>query len=374
MITAELLNKRVGRLATLASVVTLLSALFFALSPSTQAATPADMDLDEFREVVTWADGTLFTLPLGVQADNFRVPEDNPMTKEKVALGKLLFFDVRLSENNTVSCATCHAPDKGFADSRPLFRGIHNQKGGRNSPTVINRAFSEDQFWDGRAPSLEEQAKVPITSPTEMGMPSSDAVVAKLKKIKGYRKLFRKVFGDDINFDDLVKAIAAFERTVISGGSNLDRYNMGDDSALGESETRGLQLFRGKARCNQCHAGFNFTDEVFHNIGVGMEPTPKIDLGRFSVTKKSVHIAAFKTPTLRDITKTAPYMHDGRFDTLEQVIDFYNDGGVPNPFLDREIFKLNLNKREKRDIIAFLRALDGTGWTDIKPPTKIPVR
>lgn len=372
MITAELFHKVNRNLAVLVGALTVLAALFFLVSPSTQAATPIELNLDEFREKVTWADGTVYTLPLGVQADNFKVPEDNPMTKEKVALGKLLFFDVRLSANNTISCATCHAPDKGFADKLPLFTGIHNQKGSRNSPTVINRAFSEEQFWDGRATSLEEQAKGPITSPTEMGMPSYAALVAKLKKIKGYRKLFKKVFGRDITIDDVVKAIAAFERTVISGGSKLDRYNMGDDSALGASEERGLKLFRSKGRCNSCHAGFNFTDEVFHNIGIGMEPTPKIDMGRFIVTKNSLHIAAFKTPTLRDITKTGPYMHDGRFDTLEQVIDFYDDGGIPNPFLDREIVKLHLNKQEKRDIIAFLRALDGIGWIDIKPPTEFP--
>ena len=363
MITAELFNKICRSLAAL-----------FLIGSSIQAADAAEMNLEEFREKVKWADGTVITLPLGVQADNFQVPKDNPMTKEKVALGKLLFFDVRLSVNDTLSCATCHAPDKGFTDNLPLFIGIHNHKGRRNSPTVINRAFSEDQFWDGRAPSLEEQAKVPLTSPTEMGMPSYDAIVAKLQKIKGYRKLFKKVFGKGINIDDVVKAIAAFERTVISGGSKLDRYNMGEDSALSESETRGLKLFRGKARCNSCHAGFNFTDEVFHNIGIGMEPGPNIDMGRFVVTKINLHIAAFKTPTLRDITKTAPYMHDGRFATLEQVVDFYDDGGIPNPYLDREITKLNLSKQEKREIIDFLKALDGSGWTDIKPPTIFPVR
>lgn len=346
--------------------------MLVALFISSAAGAAEQINVDEFTEKVKWSDGTTLTLPLGLPADNYLVPKDNPMTKAKVALGKLLFFDVRLSPNDTIACATCHAPNMGFTDNLAVFTGIHNQQGPRGSPTIINRAFTQAQFWDGRSPSLEEQAKGPIISAIEMGMPDHAAVVAKLKGVKGYRKLFKEVFGKDVNIEDMAKAIAAFERTVLSGGSRMDRFNMGDEKALNKSEKRGLKLFKEKGRCNQCHAGFNLSDEKFHNIGIGMDKGPKIDMGRFLVTKKTEDIAAFKTPTLREITKTGPYMHDGRFVTLAQVVDFYDGGGIDNPFLDKEIKKLNLTKQEKNDIIAFLRSMDGTGWQDITPPTEFP--
>ena len=319
---------------------------------------------------VQFADST-FHLPLGLPADNFIIPKDNPMTKDKIELGRALYFDVRLSHNNTIACATCHAPNMAFCDNQPVSLGIHRQQGSLSSPTVINRAFTEEQFWDGRAFSLEEQAVSPLVNPLEMGNPNHDYLINKLKNIDGYATWFKRVFNRDIHIDDLAKALAAFQRTIVSGNSRVDQFNMGDVEALTESEARGLTLFREKGRCNQCHAGFNFSNEMFHNIGVGWEGS-EVHLGRYAITKDKRDIGAFKTPTLREISKTAPYMHDGRFATLEQVMDFYIKGGEPNPFLDRLMKKLDLKKQEKMDIVAFLKALDGEGWQHVTPPDRFP--
>ena len=320
--------------------------------------------------MVQFADSS-FHLPLGLPADNFIVPKDNPMTKDKIELGRTLFFDVRLSANDTISCASCHAPNMAFGDNQPVSLGINKQQGRLSSPTVINRAFSEEQFWDGRAFSLEEQAVVPLVNPLEMGNPDHDYLINKLKKINGYATWFIKVFDRDINITDLAKALSAFQRTIVSGNSRVDQFNMGDVDALTESEARGLTLFREKGRCNQCHAGFNFSNEMFHNIGVGWEDS-EVNLGRYNTTKDVKDIGAFKTPTLREISKTAPYMHDGSFATLEQVMDFYIKGGTPNPFLDRLVKKLDLKQQEKMDIVAFLKALDGEGWQHFSPPDRFP--
>lgn len=310
-------------------------------------------------------------LPLGLDAEEYKIPKDNLPTKEKVELGRALYFDVRLSANDRIACATCHTPKNGFTDGQPVSQGIRNQQGGRSAPTVINRAFSTLQFWDGRAGSLEEQAKGPLTNPIEMGMPSHNAVVKKLKKIKGYRAWFKKVFKKDLNIDDLAKAIAAFERTVLSGNSRYDRYAAGDKNALADSEIRGLELFEGKARCATCHSGFNFSDEEYHNIGVGWD-TGMADLGRYMVTKNADEIGSFKTPTLRDISKTAPYMHDGGEATLEQVVEFYNNGGKTNPYLDPLMEPLNLSAKEIKDLVQFMKALDGEGWQSLTAPDNFP--
>ncbi|MDP6560572.1 MAG: cytochrome c peroxidase, partial [Candidatus Binatia bacterium] len=244
--------------------------------------------------------------------------------------------------------------------------------GGRSAPTVINRVFSKAQFWDGRVPSLEEQAKGPITNPIEMGMPSHIMVVQKLNKNEGYRKWFRKVFGTDVTLDGIAKAISAFERTILSGNSPVDRYNyLGDEKALSASAIRGMKLFKEKGNCTMCHAGFNFTDEEFHNIGIGWDGS-KLDLGLYAVTKKPEDMGKFKTPTIREISNTGPYMHDGRFAALRQVVDFYDQGGIANPFLDSQIKKLNLTNQEKDDIVAFLRSLSGEGWQHITPPDSFP--
>ncbi len=296
-------------------------------------------------------------MPLGLQEQAAYIPDDNPMTPEKIALGKMLYFDKRLSADGTVACATCHIPRFGFTDGRPVATGIKGQKGGRSAPTVINRLFSKEQFWDGRAADLEDQALGPIQAPIEMGN-TLEGMVANLDKIQGYRDQFKKVFGTDVTKEGVAKAIASFERTVLSGNSPFDRYEAGDKQALSPSARRGLELFRGKAQCQVCHAGFNFTDEGYHNIGVGMDK-PKPDLGRYNVTKQEEDKGAFKTPTLRHIHATAPYMHDGSHKTLMEVVEFYNKGGTPNPHLSKEIKPLNLTQQEKADLVTFLHGLTG---------------
>lgn len=310
-------------------------------------------------------------LPLGLDPEMANIPEDNPMSEEKVALGKLLYFDPRLSRDNTVSCATCHIPFHGFAEPRRTSLGVDRKEGTRNAPTVINRLFSADQFWDGRAASLEEQAKGPLVNPVEMAMPSLEAVAEKVRAIKGYRPLFRKAFGDDrIDIDRIVKAIAAYERTVVSGDSPFDRYMAGDKSAMSESAVRGFAIFAGKGKCVTCHVGPNFTDENYRNLGVGIDG-PKPDLGRYEVTKKEEDRGAFKTPTLRNVALTAPYMHDGSENTLMDVIEFYNRGGNKNPNLSAGVEPLNLTEQEKVDLRNFLLALTGP-VTNADPPERLP--
>ncbi len=312
------------------------------------------------------------------------IPEDNPLTEAKVALGRTLYFDKRLSVDDTVSCATCHDPQVGFADGKKVAEGIQKKKGARNSPTTLNTAFLDSQFWDGRAPTLEEQAKQPLLNPIEMGMPSHDALVAKLRKIPEYRRAFREAFGtDEFTIDQVAKAIASFERTLNTFNSPFDRFIAGDQTAISPAAQRGWELFQGKARCLTCHE-FNiaypfFTDNKFHNIGVAMkdvnfealarraaeetdvarlshEPGAS-ELGRYLVTKQPRDIGAFKTPGLRNIALTAPYMHDGSEPTLESVIVFYDKGGVPNPNLDGGMRPLGLTEQEVSDLVAFMQAL-----------------
>jgi cytochrome c peroxidase len=236
---------------------------------------------------------------------------------------------------------------------------------------VINRLYGKSQFWDGRAASLEEQAKGPIVNLVEMGMKDHDTLVAKLKGVKGYVVWFKKAFGRDLNIDDLAKSIATFERTIVSDDSNYDRYLSGDQSALNASERRGLAVFQGKGLCIICHGGHNFTDESFHNLGVGMDK-PNPDLGRHSQTKAEQDKGAFKTPTLRDIASTGPYMHDGSEKTLEDVVDFYNRGGMPNANLDMAIKGLALTQKEKDDLVAFMKSLSGKRWRSITAPALFP--
>lgn len=316
--------------------------------------------------------GYKLSIPKGLPAEQIQIPAENPVTAVKIKLGHLLYFDKRLSADDTIACVSCHSPKHGFTDNQPVPTGIKGQKGGRSAPTVINRAFSGAQFWDGRAVSLEEQAKGPLINSLEMGMPNHDAVVQKLKRIKGYQKLFEKAFGPgEIDIDKVAKAIATFERTVLSGNSKYDRYIAGDKNAMNPSEIHGMELFNGKARCATCHSGFNFTDEKYHNIGVGMEASNP-DFGRYNLTKKEGDRGAFKTPTLRDITATAPYMHDGSEKTLEAVVEYYNKGGFANSNLDTLMEPLNLNEQEKKDIVVFMRTLDGEGWRYIQTPEKFP--
>lgn len=311
--------------------------------------------------------GTISEMPLGLDAGYMQIPEDNPLTPEKVELGKLLYFDKRLSKDGTISCATCHDPSKGWTDQQKNSEGISNQFGDRNAPTVLNSAFFFSQFWDGRAATLEEQALGPIQNPIEMGNTLKNAV-ATLKTIEGYKKYFAAAFGDEeITADRMAKAIASFERTVLSGNSAWDRHTqLKDLTALSESAKRGLELFEGKALCTRCHVGFTLSDSLFHNLGVGMNKENP-DLGRFKVTGQEADKGAFKTPALRDLERTAPYMHDGSVATLEEVIELYARGGEANPWLDAKMQPLDLTPEEKQDLLAFLRSLEGD-WQPIETP------
>jgi cytochrome c peroxidase len=304
-------------------------------------------------------------------------PDDNPYTPEKAELGRLLFFDKRLSSDGTISCASCHDPAKAFADGAANSLGIGGQRGGRSAPTVINRAYSTLQFWDGRAPTLEEQAKGPIANPVEMTIDKEtdlahNNAVKRLRAVPGYAERFKKVFGTaDFTLDQVTQAIATFERTALSGNSPYDRYQAGDTKALTPSQVRGMDVFFKKAACDSCHLGFNFTDGSYENIGVGMDRAQP-DLGRYLVTHREEDKGAFKTPTLREVEFTAPYMHDGSLKTLEDVVEHYDKGGIKNPQLNQRIKPLHLTAGEKRDLVAFMRALSGEGWQQIKPPGELP--
>jgi cytochrome c peroxidase len=300
-------------------------------------------------------------------------PADNPYTPEKAELGWLLYFDKRISADGTLSCATCHDPKLGWGDGRALPKGIKDQTVPRHSPTIINRAFSVEQFWDGRSPSLEEQAKGPVANSLEMGN-TLDNAVKTVRGVPGYRERFKKVFGtDELTIDHMVKAIATFERTVLSGNSPYDRFKAGETDALTSSQQNGMKIFfSNKARCDSCHEGINFTAGKFTNIGIGMDK-PNPDLGRYNVTKKEEDKGAFKTPTLRDVALSGPYMHDGSIKTLEEVVEHYSKGGIPNKWLHQDVRKLDLTEQEKKDLVAFLKSLTGTeGWQHIKPPTTFP--
>lgn len=307
------------------------------------------------RPVRSPADERLFANgPLGVVP----VPADNPMDAAKVELGKQLYFDKRLSKDGTVSCATCHRPDHGWADTTPVSLGIGNQKGGRNAPTVLNSAYWPLQFWDGRAKSLEEQALGPIQNPVEMGMTMVEAL-GRIRAIPGYVEQFQRIFGTEPTEEGIAKAIAAFERTVISTNSPYDRYLRGDHKAMSAAAVRGMNLFNGKAHCTPCHSGPNFTDGQFHNLGAGYANGKFADVGRYGVTKDPKDLGAFKTPGLRSVAENGPYLHDGSEKTLADVVEFYDRGGVPNPNLDPLILPLHLTAREKADLVAFLEALSG---------------
>ena len=284
-------------------------------------------------------------------------PADNPQTDAKVRLGAQLYFDTRLSADATISCATCHDPRTGWANPNPTDTGIGGQVGGRNSGTVIDAAYMRFQFWDGRAGSLEEQALGPIHNPIEMGE-TLENVISKLNAIPGYKQQFNDVFGTDVTADGIAKAIASFERLIISGPTPYDRYLLGDESAMSEAAVRGLHIFNGKGHCTPCHSGPVFSDQGFHNLGVGMnKETP--DVGRYSETKKESDIGRFKTPGLRNIAQTPPYLHDGSAKTLMDVINVYDKGGEPNAHLDPLVLPLRLTTREKEDLVAFMEALTG---------------
>ncbi len=337
---------------------------------------------------------------LPLEATRAAVPAENPQTPEKIALGEKLFFDGRLSADGTVACSTCHDSTRAFTDGRPVSIGIKGRLGQRNAPTILNALFNKTQFWDGRATTLEDQAALPIVNPSEMGQPSLDAAVTKIAGLPEYEQAFRAAFGRSINGTDLVRAIASYERTQFSFDSPFDHFMAGDKNAISDSARRGWMLFNMKARCNKCHALTEekrdptyFTDNDFHNIGIGIirhnvvalacqaeqeinsGNTADVDqaaiqtnmsvLGRFLITKKETDIASFKTPDLRNVLMTAPYFHDGSQATLWDVMDHYNKGnGLHNPYLDQDIQPLALSESEIDDVVAFMATLTSAQYRE----------
>ena len=291
--------------------------------------------------------------------DTMASPPDNPTTPEKAALGRMLFFDKRLSGDGRRSCYSCHLNEHGLTDGRPTAVGAFGKPLTRNSPTLWNIGYHRELYWGGRSDSLEGQAMAAWKG-ANMGA-NPDQAVRKIADLPGYRKRFQEVFGGPATPDTVVKAIAAFERTILCGDTRYDRYEQGEASAMNEQEIRGFEIFKGKGSCTNCHVGSLLTDTLYHNVGVGMS-LKEPDVGRKKVTKEEKDTGAFKTPTLRDITRTAPYFHNGSVKTLEEAVDVMARGGIDNPFLDREkLADRNLTTGEKSDLVAFLHALECPG-------------
>lgn len=320
------------------------------------------------------------------------VPDENPATAAKVALGRRLFFDTRLSADRSVSCSSCHRPERAFSDTLSLSRGVHGYRTTRNAPSLHNVAYREHFFWDGRVETLEEQVLRPIQHPKEMGL-TLEELERRLREVQAYRRGFRRAFGvpgrggskvdrsgmpagpsaadrsgartasasarrapapSPVTARNAARALASYLRTLLAGDAPVDRFTAGDLEALSPLATKGFRLFNGRANCSACHPVPTFSDGEFHNTGVSWGGG---DPGRFGVTGDSADLGAFKTPTLRDVARTAPYMHDGSLATLEEVVEFYDRGGNANPYQDPEIRPLDLTDRERRALVAFLRAL-----------------
>jgi cytochrome c peroxidase len=290
--------------------------------------------------------------------------KSNPTTPEKVALGQMLFFDPRISGSGAISCATCHNPALGWSDAMPTGLGHMGGRLKRHTPTILNVAYGEPYFWDGRAATLEEQAKGPLTSAAEMNMPA-DVAVSRIQSIPGYVTAFSYAFpGKSVSIDTIAAALASYERTVVSASAPFDKWVAGDGSAISQAAKRGFELFNGKANCAVCHAGWRMTDDGFHDIGIA-----GTDRGRADVSPGIVQMEhAFKTPTLRNVSQRAPYMHDGSLPTLASVIDHYDSGFVTRPSLDTQMRRLGLTPEEKADLLAFLDSL-----TSLDQPTIVPV-
>ncbi len=293
-------------------------------------------------------------------------PADNATTAEKVKLGRKLFFDPILSTDGTVSCASCHQPDHGFASPDPIAVGVGGKVGKRNAPSVINRVFGKKFSWDGRDDTLEQQVVGPLKSETELGG-NVELVIENIKNNPEYVQEFHVVFGSDakpptsqtVTVENLAKAIASFERTLTSGNSKVDRFRAAEYEALSKEARQGLWIFESRGGCWKCHSGSNLSDEAFHNTGVGFGKSDR-DQGRFEATNNPAHEFQYKTPTLRDIEFTAPYMHDGSVKTLREVVEFYNRGGAPDdPSLDKKMAPLNLSEQEVGFLVEFLKALSG---------------
>ena len=311
--------------------------------------------------------GKAISIPAPLGLPPIPIPADNPPTAETVELGRQLYFDPMLSSDGTVSCSTCHSPASGMADPKPVSEGVRSQHGTRNSPTVLNSVYYETQFWDGRAASLEEQAQAPIQNPVEMAH-TLRGVEQKLSADPTYVSEFKLAFGPGaITIRRVVNAIASFERTMVSGNSPFDRWYYGhDEHAVSDSAKRGFDIFRDprKGNCASCHEVNEhyalFTDNKFHNIGIGASEDKVVDEGRYIVTHRDRDHGAFKTPSLRNIALTAPYFHDGSRKTLKETVDFYVGGGNSNPHLDKEVHALDfLTGQERADLVAFMESLTG---------------
>jgi cytochrome c peroxidase len=344
---------------------------------------------------------SLHQVGLPVELTRQAIPRDNPQTPEKIALGQKLFFEGRLSGDGTVACATCHDPARAFTDGRPASVGIRGRVGQRNAPTILNTIYNTTEFWDGRVKTLEEQAALPIVNPFEMGQPTLVAAIANIAQDKEYQEAFRKVFGRPANGRDLLRALAAYERSLVSFDSPFDHFIAGDSNAISASAKHGWELFNTQARCNKCHAlsekkrdVTSFTDFDFHNIGIGIirhnvvalarkaqreiaaGNLTAVDqaailsdlsvLGRFLITRKVADTAAFRTPNLRNVLITSPYFHDGSQDTLWDVLDHYNKGdGLKNPWLDEDIEPLALTEGDIDDVVAFLASLTSPEYREV---------
>ena len=309
---------------------------------------------------VTGGGSVAFEMPRPEGLDLYLpVPADNPLTPAKVALGERLFFEPLLSADEKLSCSSCHKPEHAFSDTVAVSAGVYGRRGTRNAPSIVNAAYGDSFFWDGRAATLEDQALQPIQAPNEMDM-SLDSVLQRLGGKPEYRERFAAAFPDgEVSAPNLARAIASYVRTLRSGDSPFDRFFAGDNNALSTEARDGFQLFVGRARGSLCHAGPRFTVQPFHTTGVAGREGMLADSGRAAVTGTRDALGAFKTPSLRNVALTAPYMHAGSVATLEEVVEFYNEGGNPNPYQDPDIRPLNLNASERSALLAFLRSLSG---------------
>jgi cytochrome c peroxidase len=294
------------------------------------------------------------TRPLGLDL-YAPIPDDNPLTNERVELGRRLFFDPTLSADGTVSCSSCHRPEHGFADTSAVSPGVFGRRGQRNAPTLLNVVYRPRLFLDGRIERLEDLVLHPIQDPLEMDQ-FLPTLVQRLNARPEYRRAFGRSLGEEVSADGVARALASYLRTLLSGGSPLDRYRGGYADALSPEERHGFEIFVGRGRCVRCHVGPNLSDNAFHNTGVALISG---DRGRYAVTGTSRDLGAFRTPTLRNVALTAPYMHDGGMASLEDVVDFYDRGGTANANLDEAILPIGLTKVEKRALLEFLRALTG---------------
>ena len=293
-------------------------------------------------------------IPLGL-SPNRNIPSNNPLTAEKVQLGRRLFFDPILSANRQVSCASCHLPELHFSSPDPVSVGIDGSLGKRHAPTLVNRAYGRSFFWDGRAKTLEDQALQPIENSLELGF-KVEGVLQRLRQDQQYDKLFQAAFADGTTRTNLARALASFQRVLLAGDSPVDRFLAGDFNALTDAQRQGMWLFDSRAGCWKCHSGPNFTDEQFHNTGVSWrKATP--DRGLFNISKRETDQGKFKTPSLRNIVETRPYMHDGSITSLWHVIEFYNQGGNGNPHLDPAMKPLQLTTEDVVHLVEFLKAL-----------------